>query len=97
MVGTQATGILPLLARLAAAVPGGYAFAATASVGLSRVLPGTRADALLTGLLASFALYAGAVVWAFAARTAVLAWAGLLVPTLVFAGLGWLSGPPGAP
>lgn len=89
--------VLPLLARIAAAVLGGYAFAATGAVWLAFALPAERAQAVLTGLLASFALYAAAVVWAFAARTAVHAWAGLLLPTLAFAGLAWLSGLQGAP
>jgi hypothetical protein len=87
---------ISLAFRIAAAVLGGYAFAAAASIWLSYVLPAARADATLTGLLVSFALFAAAIVWAFAARTARRAWLGLLAPTFLFAGLAWLAAPNGA-
>lgn len=36
-------------------------------------------QAVLTGQLASFVIYAAAVIWVFAVRSALRAWAGLLV------------------
>lgn len=86
---------ISLVFRIAATVLGGYALAAAASIWLSYVVPMARAEATLTGLLISFALFAAAVVWAFAARTARRAWIGLLAPTVLFAGLAWIAAPNG--
>jgi hypothetical protein len=68
----------PLLSRIVAAIFGGYALAALASVSVL-VLPLSRSQAVLAGMLASFLIYAGAVVWVFAVRSALRAWSGLLL------------------
>lgn len=68
----------PLLSRIVAALFGGYALAALSSVAVL-ALPLSRPQAVLTGMLASFAIYAGAVIWVFAVRSAMKAWAGLIV------------------
>lgn len=68
----------PLVSRIIAALFGGYALAALASVAVL-ALPVSKPQAVLAGMLASFAIYAGAVVWVFAVRSARRAWAGLLV------------------
>jgi len=84
-----ATG--PLLSRIAAAVFGGYGLAALTSVA-TLALPIARPQAVLAGMLASFAVYAGAVVWVFAVRSARRAWAGLVLaalPLLLAAGPLW--------
>lgn len=70
----------PVASRIVAAIVGGYALANAVGVLLTRTLPMPLADAVLTATLASFALYAAAVLWVFAARSARLAWLGLLVP-----------------
>ncbi|WP_377810447.1 DUF3649 domain-containing protein [Azospirillum sp. A29] len=67
----------PLASRIVAALFGGYAPAALGSVA-ALALPMSKPQAVLTGMLASFAIYAAAVVWVFAARSALRAWAGLL-------------------
>ena len=67
-----------LLARLAAAVFGGYLLSVAVSTSLSLVLPMARADAVLTGLLVSFTVYALAILWAFAVRSLSRMWLGLL-------------------
>ncbi|WP_429303830.1 DUF3649 domain-containing protein [Paraburkholderia sp. GAS199] len=72
------------MARIVAAVLGGYALAALSSVA-ALVLPLARSEAVIVGLLASFAVYAGAVVWVFAARSATRAWLGLIAAALMFA------------
>jgi len=85
---------LPLISRIVAAIVGGYGLAALFSVAVL-ALPMTRAQAVLTGQLASFALYAGAVVWVFAVRSALRAWVGLLVvaaPLLLMASLATRGG-----
>ncbi|WP_050463805.1 DUF3649 domain-containing protein [Herbaspirillum autotrophicum] len=73
--------------RALAAILGGYALTAVAIALLALWLPMARAEAVLTATLLSFALYAGAVIWVFAARSAWRAWFGILLPAL---GLGLL-------
>lgn len=68
----------PLLSRIVAALFGGYALAALASVA-ALALPMSKPQAVLTGMLASFAIYTGAVIWVFAVRSALKAWAGLII------------------
>jgi len=87
--------VAPLVSRIIAAIFGGYALAALASVG-SRLLPMQPTEATFTGMMASFLVYTGAVVWVFAVRSARRAWAGLLVaalPLLAAAGLVWWGVP----
>ncbi|AWH17736.1 DUF3649 domain-containing protein [Stenotrophomonas sp. ZAC14D2_NAIMI4_7] len=67
---------LPLLSRIVAALLGGYLLAALCCVA-ALSLPIDPQQAVFTGMLASFLLYAGAVVWVFAVRSARRAWAGL--------------------
>lgn len=81
-------GTGPLVSRIMAAVFGGYALAALASVA-AVALPIARSQAVLTGMLASFAIYAGAVVWVFAVRSARRAWVGLLVAAVPLALAAW--------
>jgi hypothetical protein len=76
---------LSVLSRTVAAVFGGYVVATVASGALAGVLPLPRAEATLTMLMASFAVYTVAIVWVFAARSATTAWLGLLIPGLVCA------------
>jgi len=83
---------LAVASRVAAAAVGGYTFANVTAIFLAHVLPMRRADAVLATTLASFALYAGAVLWAFAARSPRNAWLGLLVPTAVLGLLTWAVG-----
>lgn len=71
---------LPIAARIAAAVFGGYALAHTLSIALAAALPMPRAEAALFAIQGSFLIYTAAVLWAFAARSALTAWLGLLVP-----------------
>lgn len=90
-VAGRARVIVPLVSRIVAALFGGYALAAVASVA-ALALPISKPQAVLTGMLASFAIYAGAVVWVFAVRSAGRAWAGLLImaaPLLVSAWWVW--------
>ena len=73
---------LGILSRCVAAVLGGYLLAALVAIGCALWLGPPRAEAVLVGMLLSFAVHAGAVIWVFAARSARRAWAGLAVPTL---------------
>jgi hypothetical protein len=78
----------PLLSRIVAAVLGGYAVAALVSVA-ALALPISTPQAVVTGQLASFVVYAGAVIWVFAARSALRAWAGLVIVAAALASLAW--------
>jgi len=72
---------LPLVSRIIAALFGGYVLAALCSIA-ALALPIDGRQAVFTGMLASFLLYAGAVVWVFAVRSARRAWIGLIVIAL---------------
>ncbi|WP_399678917.1 DUF3649 domain-containing protein [Xenophilus sp.] len=84
----KALGAGPLVSRIVAAVLGGYALAALTSVA-AVALPIDRAQAVLTGMLASFVVYAGAVIWVFAVRSARRAWAGLLAAAVPLGLAAW--------
>lgn len=78
----------PLVSRILAAILGGYGLAALSSVA-ALALPMALSQAVLTGMLASFAVYASAVVWCFAARSASRAWGGLVLAALPLAVASW--------
>lgn len=76
------TGISPARAldvagRATAALFGGYALAALVAAACARWLPVARVEAVVTGMLVSFAVYATVAIVAFAARSAVRIWMGL--------------------
>ncbi|NPT33647.1 DUF3649 domain-containing protein [Paraburkholderia xenovorans] len=84
----------PLVSRMACAILGGYALAALTSVA-ALALPISQTQGVLTGMLVSFVVYACAVIWAFAVRSAGRAWTGLLVavvPLLLAAWSVWAGG-----
>lgn len=70
---------MDLLIRGMLALFAGYGVAAIAQAALARTLPMARIDATMTATMLSFAIYAGAVVWAFAAHSARRAGIGLLI------------------
>lgn len=79
---------MPLVSRIVAAVFGGYALAALTSVA-TLALPMARSEAVFTGMVASFLVYAGAVIWVFAVRSATRAWVGLLIAALPLLAAAW--------
>lgn len=68
-------------ARVLTAIFGGYALTALASARLAALcaLFMARADAALTGMLLSFALYAAIIIWTFSAATLWRTWAAMLL------------------
>ena len=78
----------PLISRIVAALLGGYALAALGSVAVL-ALPMSKPQAVLTGMLASFAIYAAAVIWVFAVRSALKAWVGLIVVAVPLSLAAW--------
>ena len=74
-----------VFSRSMAAIFGGYALAAVTSVFCALALPGARGQTVLTGMLLAIVVCACAALWAFATRTALRAWIGILLPTAVMA------------
>ncbi|WP_414605795.1 DUF3649 domain-containing protein [Stenotrophomonas pavanii] len=81
-----------VLSRSLAAIFGGYALASATSVFCAVALPGPRGQAVLTGMLLAILVAACAALWAFATRSALRAWAGLLAPALLMAAVARLLG-----
>jgi len=81
--------------RVLAAVVGGYALTSVVTVLLALLWPLPKAEAVLASSMLSFALYAGVLVWIFAARRLRVVWLGLILATAVCAGLSWLLLPGG--
>lgn len=77
---------LRIASRAFVAIVGGYVAAALYAATMARWLPMPRTEAVMTGMLASFAVYAGVAIMAFAVGSATRAWiwlaAGCLPPAL---------------
>jgi len=83
---------LAVASRATAGILGGYALAAFFTTTVALLSQSPREEAAYLGAVPSFLVFALAIVWAFAARTAIRAWAGIGLPALVLAALtGWLS------
>lgn len=65
---------MQVASRAIAALFGGYALAAMTTAGLSRWLPLPRVEAVMTGMLSSFAIYATVAIVAFAVNRAWRIW-----------------------
>ncbi|KDP83971.1 iron transporter [Cupriavidus sp. SK-3] len=78
---------LSVVSRVVAAIGGGYVLASVATGLLAVLLPLPPAEAVMTATLLSFSLYACAVLWVFAAGSALRAWTGVVVPAIVFGAL----------
>lgn len=81
-----------VVSRIVAAVFGGYALATTSSVFVSRLFGLPRAEAVMTGLLMSFPIYAAVIMWCFATRSAGRAWSGIASSVAATAILSWAIG-----
>ena len=78
-----------------AAVLGGYALATALPAAIVAILASgmggmARSDAVLLAMSLSFVVYTGAVMWAFAARSARAAWLGLGLPALWAGLVAWM-------
>jgi hypothetical protein len=74
-----------VLVRALVAILGGYLFSALLAAVLAVYLPADRLEASLTGTLVAVTVYPCAVMWVFAARTALRAMLGLLLPCVALA------------
>ena len=80
---------LTIAARIVLAVFGGYGLAGLTTTALALTVPMSRADAVSTATMLSFAVYAAAVLWTLGARRLTTAALGLLLPALALGGLVW--------
>lgn len=69
---------LAVTARVLAATLGGYVLTSLLTGLLGMLLPGPRAEAVLTATMLSFAVFAAIVMWCFAASSARRVWVALL-------------------
>lgn len=81
-----------VLSRSLAAIFGGYALASVTSVFCAVALPSARGQTVLTGMLLAILVAACAALWAFATRSALRAWIGILAPTLLMAAIARMLG-----
>jgi hypothetical protein len=81
---------IDVVSRVVAAIGGGYLLAAAATALLAVLLPTQRAEAVITATLLSFLTYASAVLWVFSTRSALRAWVGILMTTVLLAAALWL-------
>ena len=95
-MGERIARLGALVSRILAALLGGYALAALISVA-ALALPLDKPQAVLTGMQSSFLIYACAVIWVFAARSALRAWTGLAVVALPLALAAWSVWSQGSP
>ncbi|HEN8801024.1 iron transporter [Pseudomonas sp. CM27] len=76
---TRSPAWLQILSRSSAALLGGYALSYAASACLARILPLAATDAVIVATLPAFLFYTAAILWAFACRDALRAWAPLVL------------------
>ncbi|GLO14814.1 hypothetical protein PPUJ20028_33970 [Pseudomonas putida] len=77
----KAPAWLQILSRSTAALLGGYALSYAASACLARIMPLAATDAVIVATLPTFIFYTAAILWAFACRDALRAWAPLVLAT----------------
>ena len=95
--GVSASYRLAVASRIVAAALGGYLLAALASICLAWTLPLARPEAVVSSMMLAFIVYLIVVLWCFACRSALRAWAGIALPGLALAladgALYWVNTP----
>ncbi len=81
--------------RILTAAVGGYVLTSLVTMLLARTLPGNPLDTAMAATLMSFAIYTAAIVWVFAARTAMTAASSILGLTVLVGAAVWFSSRPG--
>lgn len=84
-------GRLSVWGRVLTAMPLGYAATSLLVMALARLLPGSRPDATVFATLLSFGVYAGLIVYIFAAASAWRAFAVTLSLGVAAGGIAWAS------
>lgn len=86
-------GAASLWSRIVAGIAGSFVTASAVVIALPVFTRGHKVDAVTTASMVGFAVWTGAVIWVFAARTATRAWLGLMATTLACVSVVWLAGP----
>jgi len=76
-----------IVVKVVIAIVVGYGLAALVAAAFSVILPTDQADDVLIGTMASFVVYAGAVIWTFTAQRPLSLWLGLLIPAAIAAAI----------
>ncbi|PCJ31311.1 MAG: hypothetical protein COA90_06585 [Gammaproteobacteria bacterium] len=76
---------LALASRVIAAILGGYILSNLIAIIMSYLIPGPLSNGVITGMLASFAIYTLLILWVFTARTTLHVWIGITLPSLLCA------------
>jgi|TARA_R100001143_G_scaffold37028_6_gene34540 hypothetical protein len=79
-----------IFSLLLAATFGGYLLTSAVVILVAAILPLSRADAVITSSLLSFAVYTAVIIWVFAVKDAKRAWTGMLSATVIIGGTGLL-------
>ncbi|MDX1573246.1 MAG: hypothetical protein R3341_04415 [Methylophaga sp.] len=78
--------------KIIAALLGGYVFTVAFVSLIAVIWPARLADAMQTGLMLSFAVYSGAMLWAFSQANWQRAWLVMMIPAAMMWGMTlWLS------
>ena len=82
----------PVFSRLIAAIFAGYALATSSALFIGQLLIQATDEyqAIHIGLMLSFVVYVGAVIWVFSVSSAKRAWLGLISLNVIFLLLTWL-------
>ncbi len=88
--------VLATTSRIIAAIFAGYGLAYASTMFLTVYLPLVRSDRVVFASLASFIVYAAAIIYTFAARSASRAWLVLVGLSLVLAAAALVAGDFGA-
>ena len=87
---SRGAGWRDIAARTLAAVPLNYAVTSALTMLIARLLPGDAAQASIAATTLSFAIFAGIAMTAFAVRSALRLWIGLVAAGLVAGVADWL-------
>lgn len=79
-----------MVARLLAAIVGGYALTASATVLLALIWPLPKAEAVAASTLVSFAVYALIIIWIIATKSLRTIWLSLVGAVAICSSLSWL-------
>jgi hypothetical protein len=83
---------LGVASRALAAIGGGYAVSSLAVTACALLLPGRDVDRVVAATLIGLVVYPCAVMWCFAAGTALRAWLGLVASGLLLSAIIFLGG-----
>lgn len=83
---------LDVIARVIAALGGGYAVAALLSVTLARLLPLDRVQAVMAATMVALLVWPSAALGCFWTASAMRAWLGVFLASALLAGLALLTG-----